>query len=116
MRDRRGPSSTRPGDADARFESALRCARLTENFAEIADASAPPNGPSDDSLASKNPRRDSKEPQVRHVLDGSLWAAATKPMPARGSPVGLRDVACSVRECFDIVSMIERSRRGAIGC
>ena len=30
-----------PGDdADARFDSALRCAQLTENFAEIADASA----------------------------------------------------------------------------
>jgi ubiquinone/menaquinone biosynthesis C-methylase UbiE len=30
-----------PGDdADTRFDSALRCAQLTENFAEIADASA----------------------------------------------------------------------------
>jgi SAM-dependent methyltransferase len=30
-----------PGDdADARFDSALRCAQLTENFAEIVDASA----------------------------------------------------------------------------
>jgi hypothetical protein len=30
-----------PGDdADARLDSALRCARLTENFAEIVDASA----------------------------------------------------------------------------
>jgi ubiquinone/menaquinone biosynthesis C-methylase UbiE len=30
-----------PGDdADARFESALRCAQLTENFAEIVDVSA----------------------------------------------------------------------------
>jgi ubiquinone/menaquinone biosynthesis C-methylase UbiE len=30
-----------PGDdTDARFDSALRCARLTENFAEIVDASA----------------------------------------------------------------------------
>ena len=28
------------GDADARFDSALRCAQLTENFAEIVDASA----------------------------------------------------------------------------
>jgi hypothetical protein len=27
-------------DADARLDSALRCARLTENFAEIVDASA----------------------------------------------------------------------------
>jgi ubiquinone/menaquinone biosynthesis C-methylase UbiE len=27
-------------DADARFDSALRCAQLTENFAEIVDASA----------------------------------------------------------------------------
>ena len=30
-----------PGDdADARFDSAPRCAQLTENFAEIVDASA----------------------------------------------------------------------------
>jgi hypothetical protein len=30
-----------PGDdADARLDSALRCAQLTENFAEIVDASA----------------------------------------------------------------------------
>ena len=30
-----------PGaDADARFAGALRCAQLTENFAEIVDASA----------------------------------------------------------------------------
>jgi hypothetical protein len=30
-----------PGDdADARLDSALRCARLTENFAEIVDVSA----------------------------------------------------------------------------
>jgi hypothetical protein len=30
-----------PGDdAEARFDSALRCAQLTETFAEIADASA----------------------------------------------------------------------------
>jgi len=30
-----------PGDdADQRFDSALRCARLTENYVEIADASA----------------------------------------------------------------------------
>jgi hypothetical protein len=30
-----------PGeDADARLDSALRCAQLTENFAEIGDASA----------------------------------------------------------------------------
>jgi hypothetical protein len=28
------------GDADARLDSALRCAQLTENFAEIVDASA----------------------------------------------------------------------------
>ena len=27
-------------DADARFDSALRCAQLTQNFAEIVDASA----------------------------------------------------------------------------
>jgi hypothetical protein len=39
-----GPAWTivdEPGDdADARLDSALRCAQLTENFAEIVDASA----------------------------------------------------------------------------
>jgi hypothetical protein len=41
VRGRPGPLSTRPGDdADARLDSALRCARLTENFAEIVDVSA----------------------------------------------------------------------------
>jgi hypothetical protein len=49
------------------------------------------------------------------------------PMPGgevtgrNGSPemlrdgVTLRQVACPVRECFDAVSMVERSRRGTIG-
>jgi SAM-dependent methyltransferase len=38
LRGRRGLDT--PGDdAEARFDSALRCAQLTENFAEIADAS-----------------------------------------------------------------------------
>ena len=39
-----GPAWTIVGaagdDADAPFDSALRCAQLTENFAEIVDASA----------------------------------------------------------------------------
>jgi hypothetical protein len=43
-----------PGDdADARLDSALRCAQLTENFAAIVDGrQRPPNGSCDGSLAS----------------------------------------------------------------
>ena len=60
-----------PGDdVEARFDSALRCAQLTENFAEIADASAHLMALATTPLHQKNPRRDSKEPPVRHVLDG----------------------------------------------